>query len=369
MKRNTLPLILAFPLGGFLLPHVRVSWDLPSGRAQTNGLGLVPGPPQRELGPEEVFARAARVASPSVVNIDTTQRVRVRSFFDDFFDVEPRFRERSNSGSGVIIDRSGHILTNEHVVGGVNEVGKRIVVTTIDGRKLDGTVTGADRTTDVALVQVDGAGLQPAQLGTVRGLVQGQSCVAIGNPFGLRFTVTQGVISALGRPISGPDGRIYPDLIQHDALINPGNSGGALVNLRGQVIGINTLVDGRGPGIGFAIPIDTALRTADELKRYGRIKRPWLGLQADTNDAYYVRRYGVADVEGVVVTALYSGGPAVESGLQPGDVITRIDGRRVRNAEELRQVERSLKVGQRIEIEVQRGDVRATASLRVGEMP
>jgi serine protease Do len=366
MKKSILPIIAAFVLGGLLLPHLRLSWQSNPTEAQPRGtgLGITPGAPQT-LSQEEIYARAVQTAYKSIVNIDTTQRVRVRGFlFDD-----DHFEDNQNSGSGVIIDKSGYVLTNQHVVGGSNEEGKRIVITMTDGRKLPGTVVGADHTTDVALVKIDGSDFPAAQMGTVKGLTPGQMAVAIGNPFGLRFTVTHGVVSALGRPISSPDGRIYPDLIQHDALINPGNSGGALINIQGQVIGINTLVDRRAQGIGFAIPIDTALRVADELKRYGKVKRAWLGLVTDTNNQYYVERYGVSDAQGAVVVRFYRGGPGVDSGLEAGDVIVRVDGQLVRNDDELKAVERKLKIGQRVEVEVARAGERKRISMTVGEAP
>jgi len=369
--RSLLIFAVAFLLGGLVLPHIRISWRVPDSAAQPGGtgLGIAPAPPANGLSPEEVYARAAQAASKSVVNIDTVQRVRVQGFFDDLFAMPPRYRERSNSGSGVIISKDGYILTNEHVVGGRDETGKKILVTMSDGRKLEGVVVGADHTTDVALVKIDGNNLPAVQVGTVRGLIPGQMVVAIGNPFGLRFTVTNGVVSALGRPITNMDGRIYPDLIQHDALINPGNSGGALVNLKGQLIGINTLVDGRGQGIGFAIPVDTALRVADELKRFGKIKRPWLGLIVTTNNAYFVERYGLPDTEGAVVRGIYRDGPAVDTGLEVGDVIVRLDGQPVRSEDDLKAIERKLRIGQRVEIEVRRYDQRARGTIVVGEMP
>jgi serine protease Do len=229
-------------------------------------------------------------------------------------------------------------------------------------------VIGSDRITDVALVQVKGENLPVAQVGTVRGLVPGQMCVAIGNPFGLKFTVTTGVVSALERPIESPDGRIYQDLIQHAALINPGNSGGPLINLQGQVIGINTLVDGRAQGIGFAIPIDTALRVADELKRFGKIKRPWLGLVVMNNNQTLVQRYGVADSEGAVVW-LFPNGPAAQSGVQTGDLITSINKQAIRNQDNFKKLEKQLKIGQSVDIEVLRGETRAKGSITVGEAP
>src|SRR5579871_5636525 len=240
----------AFIVGGLVLPNVRVSWRGPVSQAQaTSGLSVAPGAPPHGLAPDEVYARAAQAAYKSVVNIDTTQRVRVRDLFDDFFG--PRYRNSMSEGSGVIISSDGYILTNEHVVGGPNEVGRRITVTLTNGQQFAGTVLGADHASDVALIKVSGSSLPAAKIGTVRGLVPGQMVVAIGNPLGLRFTVTHGVVSALGRPVSVED-RIYSNLIQHDALINPGNSGGALVDAEGQVIGINTLVSTEGQEIGRA---------------------------------------------------------------------------------------------------------------------
>jgi serine protease Do len=367
MKKSILPLIAAFVLGGLLLPHLHVSWHDQPSSAQLNGvgLGITPGLPQAALGTDEVYARASQVAYKSIVNIDTTQRVRVQNWLFD----EDQYQDNMSQGSGVIIDKSGYILTNEHVVGAANESGRKILVTLTDGRKLPGTVIGADHTTDVALVKVEGNNLPAAQIGTVKGLIPGQMAVAIGNPFGLRFTVTHGVVSALGRPYASPDGRIYADLIQHDALINPGNSGGALVNLQGQIIGINTLVDRRAQGIGFAIPIDTALKVADELKRFGKVKRPWLGLATDTNSSLYVERYGLPDAAGVVVRGFFRSSPSKDAGLEGGDIIIQVDGQAVRSDDDFKAAERKLKIGQNVEVEAVRGDRRVKVTLTVGEAP
>src|SRR5579884_1720164 len=357
--RSIATLFAAFVLGGLVLPylHVRVSWREPASEAEP-GTGL--------------DVRAAQLVYKAVVNIDSTQRVRLHGFFDDFFDQPPRYGERQEEGSGVIIDPSGYILTNEHVVGAAHDSNRKITVTLTDGRKFPGTVIGSDHTTDVALVKIEGNNFPSARLGTARGLVPGQMVIAIGNPFGFRFTVTHGVVSALGRPISSEDRtgvRIYPDLIQHDALINPGNSGGALVNLHGQVIGINTLVYSSGQGIGFAIPIDTALRVADELKRYGKIKRPWLGLITVTNSDELIRLYGLPDRRGAVVARLLPDSPAAQAGLQQGDVITRLNGKPIAGEEDFQNVEKSLRIGQRVKVEVQRGDQQGQGVITVGEAP
>ncbi len=367
-KKTVVLILAAFILGGLILPNLHVSWREPDGNAQPgSGLGVLPGAPQ-PLSETQVYAKASQAAYKSIVNIDTTQRVRVRGFFDDDFFGGPRYQESQSQGSGVIISPDGYILTNEHVVGPAHESGKRIQITMTDGKKFSGTVIGSDHISDVALVKIDGRDFPAAKIGTVKGLVPGEMAIAIGNPMGLRFTVTHGVVSALGRPIE-VEGRIYPDLIQHDALINPGNSGGALVNMHGQVIGINTLIDPRAQGIGFAIPIDTALRVADELKRFGKIKRPWLGLVTDSNNGYYVQRYGIADVQGAVVRGITRGGPGANSGVEPGDVVVKLNGQPIRSDDDFKAAEKRLHIGQQVEIEVQRGDQRAKGTVTVGEMP
>lgn len=363
-KASLLIVVVAFILGGLILPHIRVQWlDSPSVAQQDSKPFQLSQAAEKKLGPEEVYAHAANAVANAVVNIDSVEKVRIRNLFED------EIGENKSQGSGVIIDPNGYILTNEHVVGGRETVGKKITVTLQDSRKFTGVIVGADHTTDVALVKIEGKDLPAAKIGSTKSLVPGQMAVALGNPFGLRFTVTHGVVSALGRPISSPDGRIYSDLIQHDALINPGNSGGALVNLQGELIGINTLVDKRGAGIGFAIPVNTALKVAEELKRYGKVKRPWLGLVYSENNAIFVQSYGLPDVQGLVVRGFYRGGLAVDSGLEAGDVIIKVHGTTVKSDEEFKSVERTLTIGDKVEVEFVRGNQRNTVKVRVGEAP
>lgn len=362
----------AFVLGGIVLPNLHISWREPDSAAQaTPGLNIRPAAPMK-LAETEIYARAARIASPAVVNIDATQQVRVASgpfMYDEGMMGEPRYRTSISQGSGVIVDSGGYILTNEHVVGGVNEAGKLISVTLLDGRKLDGVVVGADHATDVALVKVKGNDLPAATIGAVKSLVPGQMAVAIGNPYGLGFTVTHGVVSALGRPVPTSDGRLYEGLIQHDAGINPGNSGGALVNLEGQIIGINTIVLSKAEGIGFAIPIDTALRVADELKQFGKVKRPWLGVAVQTNNRLYVARYGVTDTAGAVVTNLFQDSPAANQGITAGDVIVGINNATIKSDEDFKRVESSLKIGQSVTVKLRRKNEAGTGKVTVGEAP
>lgn len=360
--RGAFLLVLSFVLGGFILPNLEVRWRPVTSQAQSGngGLGVSPGAPV-PLSESEVYARAAQAVRPSVVNIDTLERVRGNPFFDEWLFGGPRVNARG--GSGVIIDRQGHILTNTHVVGTADQEEKQIIVTLMDGRKYPATIVGADRSSDIALLQIRAPNLTPAKMGTVRGLVPGQIAVAIGNPMGFPFTVTNGVISALGRPIGE-----FENLIQTDCAINPGNSGGALANLQGQVIGINTLVLNGAQGIGFAIPIDTALRVADELKRFGKVKRPWLGLAVITNTRQMARYYDLPDVAGVVVGRNYRR-PRGNDSLEPGDVIVEVAGRPVRSEEEFRSVEKRLRIGERVEVVFLRGDRRMTTTLTVGEAP
>ena len=352
----------AFLLGGLILPNLQVRWREPESKAAPP----VPPPKTPPLPQSEVYARAAQIAGPAVVNIDTLQRVRPSPFEDMMADgQQPKYSAKE--GSGVIIDAAGDVITNEHVVGAVSEEGKRINVTLMDGRKFTGTVVGADPTADIALVHLDvkgAANLPIAKLGAAATLVPGQMAVAIGNPLGFRFTVTHGVISALGRPLGE-----FENLIQTDAAINPGNSGGPLVNMKGEVIGINTLVDLRGQNIGFAIPIETALRVAAELKKFGRIKRGWLGIGVQTNTSQIAAYYGLPNVAGVVTVGVYQRSPALNAGIQRGDVITKIDGNRVQSDAEYRAAERKLKIGQRVTVELQRGANAGKVTLTVGEAP
>jgi serine protease Do len=365
-RRTIVLMVAAFVLGGLILPHIQVSWrDARSGADSASSLGVTAGAP-RPLSSSEVYVHAAAVAGPSIVNIDTQQRVRP-DFFGDYFGGT---RVRMSEGSGVIVNKTGDILTNEHVVGAVNEAGKTIKVTLNDGtgRTFTGHVIGADHTTDVALVHIDAANLPAAEVGTVKGLKLGQIAVAIGNPLGYRFTVTHGVVSALGRPINDEqEGRTYENLIQTDCAINPGNSGGALVNIDGQVIGINTIVASQAQGIGFAIPIDTALNVASELKKFGRVKRPWLGMTVISNSHQLASTYNLPDTDGAVAVQFDRDGAGAAAGLRQGDVIVKIDGKPVRSEEDYKAIEKQLRIGQRVTVDLLRDNSKMSGTLTVGE--
>lgn len=366
--RGGLLLTAVFVLGGFVLPNVRITWREPASYAQAPPLNIHRSAMVRPLLPDELYARAAQAAYRAVVNIDTTARVRMApSFFDFFGNGGPRFEQIRGVGSGLIITSDGYILTNEHVVGDTIQSGGKIVVSLTDGRKFSGHVVGADKTTDVALVKVNASNLPVAELGTSQGLEPGQMCVAIGNPFGLQFTVTQGVISALGRPVETSDGRLYSNLIQHDADINPGNSGGPLVNLRGQVIGINTLVRQNAEGIGFAIPIDRALQVAEELRRYGRIHWAWLGVEVISDSPDVAAQNDLPDVHGAVVSGIYQNSPASAAGLQVGDIITRVGSARVQSRADFMRAQQALRIGQTVTLVVRRGDRAGTVTIQAAD--
>jgi S1-C subfamily serine protease len=362
--------VAAFVLGGLILPNLHISWREPdSGAQQSAGLDIKREKAQ-PLSDSESYAKAAQIASSAIVFIDAQQRINPGVMEEDWFSMGPQVR--SSQGSGVIIDNNGDILTNEHVVGPSNAPGTKIWITLNDGtgRKLAGTIIGADHTSDVALVHVDAPNLPVAHIGTSQGLIPGQMAVAIGNPLGFRFTVTHGVVSALGRPINDEqEGRIYENLIQTDCAINPGNSGGALVNLQGQVIGINTIVASRANGIGFAIPIDTAIRVADELKKFGKVKRPWLGLYVVTNTGQLATYYDLPNVAGVVVARIAQRGPGDGAGLERGDVITRINDEPVRSEEDFKAIEKKLRIGQSVAITLRRGDQAGKGTITVGDAP
>lgn len=299
---------------------------------------------------------------PSVVNIATraTTRVQMHPLFDDpvfrhFFGTPPLQRERQSQslGSGVVLDgERGLILTNDHVVRGADE----ITVTLHDGRNLLARQVGSDPETDLALLQVGVSDLPALPLADSDQLRVGDFVVAIGNPFGLGQTVTSGIISALGRgglALFGDQG-----FIQTDAPINPGNSGGALVNLNGELVGINTAIvsrSGGNVGIGFAIPANRARTIAEQLLADGEVRRPVLGIQTQDLNAALAEAFGTDTRRGVVISGLATDSPAVEAGLRVGDVIVSVGGRPIESALEFRTLLQQLGHGQRVLLRVLRG--------------
>ena len=282
---------------------------------------------QARLTPE---VRAVNAVAPCVVNITSTlvERRPARSSdpFDFFFGI-PRQAYRTESiGSGVIIDgKRSLVLTNAHVVNGASSISVRL----LDGRSFKAEVVGAEPDFDIAVLRLEGAkNLPSVAMGESTDLMPGESVIAIGNPFGFSHTVTTGVISALDRTIEA-EGGVFTDLIQTDAAINPGNSGGPLVNILGELIGINTALYAQAQGIGFAIPISKARRVVDDIIDRGRVDMPWLALMGQDLDQRMAQYLRLPSAEGLLVTEVFKGGPAAKAGIKPGDVIRAMDGHTV----------------------------------------
>jgi Do/DeqQ family serine protease len=299
--------------------------------------------------------------TPAVVNIATEGRIQLRQnplfsdpFFRRFFNFpdQPVERKTQSLGSGVIVDaKRGLVLTNNHVI--ANAV--QITVTLRDGRHLEAEVVGSDPETDVAVIKIPTEDLSALTTADSDNLRVGDFVIAIGNPFGLGQTVTSGIVSALGRSGLGIEG--YEDFIQTDASINPGNSGGALVNLNGELVGINTAIfsqSGGNIGIGFAIPINLALSIMEQLLESGEVKRGFLGVYAQDLDPDLAEAFGLPKQTGAVINKVMEGSPAEKAGLMTGDIVIKIDGKRIRNASDVRNHIGLLGVGEEITFEILR---------------
>ncbi len=289
------------------------------------------------------LAPMLKSVAPGVVNISTRGRVRVREsplfsdpFFRRFFDMPsiPRERRTQSVGSGVIVDAErGYVITNHHVIANAD----KIVITLKDRRQIAAELVGSDPDTDVAILKVGPDRLTAVPLGDSNDLEVGDFVIAIGNPFGLGQTVTSGIVSALGRSGLGIEG--YEDFIQTDASINPGNSGGALVNLRGELIGINTAIlapGGGNVGIGFAIPVDMAREIMSQLIDFGEVRRGHFGVQVQELTPRLAGAMGIRQTEGAVITRVVPDSPAERSGIKQGDVVVTVDGNPVRGAMDFR---------------------------------
>lgn len=339
------------------------------------------------LGNESFVARAVRRVGPAVVRIDTEKTITRQApdpflddpFLRDFFGGFPRQPQEERlrgQGSGFIIDDTGNILTNAHVVNGAD----RVVVTLKDGRSFEAVVEGVDEVTDLAVVNIDdtdGDTLPVAALGDSDQVEVGDWAIAVGNPLGLDNTVTLGIVSTLKRSSTSagiPGKRL--EFIQTDAAINPGNSGGPLVNQRGEVIGINTAIRADAMGIGFAIPINKAKEIKDRLARGEAVAHPYIGVQianltpemaqrnnADINSGLYL-----PEVEGVLVIRVLEGTPAAEAGLRRGDVILEVNGDPIRSADALQVKVENTPIGDTLTLKVQRGDRPITLGVKTAEL-
>ena len=296
---------------------------------------------------ENPVVAVAQIAGPSVVGVKV-------DFYEQGFFGE--LQETSEEGSGIIYSEDGYIITNYHVVeDAISSTSAQVTVTLSNQEEYIAEIIGTDSVTDLALLKIDATGLTPATFGKSSDLQVGELAVAIGNPLGQEFagSVTVGYISALNRTIT-TDGRTYK-LIQTDAAINPGNSGGALVNAKGEVIGINTVkvTDTTVEGLGFAIPSDDALKIIEELKLTGKIVRPYIGIYGIDMDEATAKRNNL--VEGVYVYQVFSGSPAEAAGISRGDIIVEFDGQQVKTKQELNNAKNQKSIGDKVKVKVYRG--------------
>ena len=330
---------------------------------------------------ETPVVRAVRKVSPAVVNISSVYEVRKRTspfsgfganpffeeFFKDFFD--PRFDRRqqyTSLGSGVIIDgKKGLILTNDHVI----QKTATIKVMLQDEREFEAKIVGADPDSDLAVLKIDSENQLPdATMGSSDDLMIGETVIAIGNPFGFSHTVTTGVVSALNRSIRTED-RVYNDFIQIDASINPGNSGGPLLNINGDLIGINTAIYAKAQGIGFAIPISKARKIISDLIQYGEVKQAWIGIIVQDMDERLAGYLNVAGKKGVIVTTVEAQSPAEAAGVQESDIILSIAKKRVGSVEEYESATNMLAAGDTLQAELWRNGNKKTVTIKTRLFP
>lgn len=327
---------------------------------------------------EDTVANIAAASNKSVVNIDTATAVVLPESpynfpreFGHF--LGPDFSEPGNGGrkkyeqhgqgSGVIIKSDGYILTNNHVVRDADQ----IKVTLADKRTFSGRVVGRDSFTDLALVKIDGTDLPVAKLGNAERLRPGDWAIAIGSPVGLSHTVTLGIISALGRSLGES---LNVDLIQTDAAINPGNSGGPLLNIRGEVVGINTAIRSNAQNIGFAIPIDIARDVAQQLLDNGRIARSWVGVYMQDMTPEVAARLGIdGATKGVVLVQVADGSPAAKAALEPGDIIQKVDGQVVETAKDVQTKVRAKKPGDKLKLTILHDRRQVERELTLADFP
>ncbi len=354
----------------------------PNSQVQNPISAPVPAPPPilQSSGDPNFVVNVVQKVGPAVVRIDSARTItspRIDDFGDPFFrrffadEPQPRQRIERGSGSGFIINANGQILTNSHVVNGADTVTVRLK----DGRTFDGRVIGEDPVTDVAVVTINTKNLPTIALGNSESLQPGEAVIAIGNPLGLDNTVTSGIISATGRSgsaIGASDKRV--DYIQTDAAINPGNSGGPLLNSRGQVIGMNTAIIRGAQGLGFAIPISTARRIAEELINNGKVDHPYLGIQMMTLTPEIKDRIGKLGInittdKGVLLINVIGRSPADNAGLREGDVIQSINSQSVTDVEQVQKLVENSRIGVPLQLEVQRNGRNLQVAVRPAALP
>jgi serine protease Do len=321
-------------------------------------------------------ADIAEKVGPAVVNIDTVRMVTTQfpsfqdpifeRFFGRDFEEFRRAIPQKGTGSGFIINQEGYVLTNEHVV----RKADNIKITLSDGREFDGEVIGSDVTSDMAIVKIKADHLPSVTLGNSDELRVGEIVIAIGNPYGLQQTVTMGVVSAKGRSIpAGTEGQVYRNFIQTDTAINPGNSGGPLLNIKGEVVGINTAIIPYAQGIGFAIPINIAKKNIDDLINLGKVRRSWLGVYIQDVTPEIAKQFNLTEAKGVLVGDVIKNSPAEDVGIKTGDIIMKVNDEEVNSPEELQDKIRDVEIGKNADIEVMRDGKTINFIVEIVEMP
>ena len=329
----------------------------------------------------QAMAEVAAAVKPAVVNISSTKTVKVPGFQSPFFD-DPFFRrffgddfgpfqrpkehKQSGLGSGVIVDKDGYILTNNHVIRDADEIKVKLS----DKREFKGKVIGSDPKTDLAVIKIDSNHLPVVKVGDSEKLKVGETVIAVGNPFGLNQTVTSGIVSATGRANVGIAD--YEDFIQTDAPINPGNSGGALVNVRGELVGINTAIfstSGGYQGIGFAIPSSMAKAVMENLIKKGKVVRGWLGVSIQPVTPELAKQFDIKDDKGALVGDVVEDSPAEKAGIQRGDVITEYDGKDVADPSSLRNTVAGTPPGKKVTLKIMRDGKVQKVDLTIAELP
>lgn len=317
------------------------------------------------------LSAAAKKASPAVVSINTSKAAQRNPrnndpWFRFFFGDQNSDQPQVGLGSGVIVSADGYVLTNNHVVDGADEID----VTLNDGRHARGKVIGTDPDTDLAVLKIDLDKLPVIVLGNSDALQVGDQVLAIGNPFGVGQTVTSGIVSALGRNQLGIN--MFENFIQTDAAINPGNSGGALVDVNGNLEGINTAIysrSGGSMGIGFAIPVSMAKQVLSDIVTEGKVTRGWIGVEPNDLSPELAETFGVKANAGVIITGVLQNGPAARAGIRPGDVITQVEDKKIGNVQELLTAVAGLKPGSNARFALQRGSDKMELNVNPGLRP
>lgn len=373
MRQRFVPALLSLTLGigGGVLGAGAVVWSKSATPAPAYAVSQAPQAQARVVSPQgEVIADLVEKVGPAVVNIDTvSRRTVIQQPIHPFFGFDPFFGEsrpqtrtyeQKGVGSGFIIDPKGLVVTNEHVIRKAND----LTVTLPDGRKFKGKVIGRDAASDLALIKIDGKDLPSLKLANPESIRVGQWVVAIGSPLGLKYSVTAGILSAVNR--EGIKNRV--GFLQTDAPINPGNSGGPLLNLQGEVIGVNTAIIQNAQGIGFAVPVDTVSRVIPQLEAKGRVERAWIGVGLADLPEDRSRMFYPAD-HGALIARVEENSPAAKAGLHEGDVIMAIDGHKIEDSSALMRAVSALNIGDKVKLTVNRRGQTKEITLTLGKMP